>query len=76
MSDEFRWLSVEQIRKQQRMRRKRVIDAMLRGELPYEQRGRVRYARASDVEVWEQSRLAQSIPVSTREICPELLDLA
>ena len=31
-----RWLSVEEIRKQQRMRRETVIQAMLSGALPYE----------------------------------------
>ena len=44
-----RWLTVEDIRKQQRMRRETVITAMLTGELPYEQRGRIRYARFTDV---------------------------
>jgi hypothetical protein len=39
-----RWVSVEQIRKQPRMRRETVVAAMLSGELPYEQRGRIRYA--------------------------------
>ncbi|MEQ8212172.1 MAG: hypothetical protein RH917_20400 [Lacipirellulaceae bacterium] len=53
-----RWLSVEQIRKQQRMRRETVVAAMLSGALPFEQRGRIRYARVSDVEAWEESRLA------------------
>jgi len=48
---------VEDIRKQQRMRREAVIEAMLAGVLPYEQRGRIRYARVSDVEAWEKSRL-------------------
>ena len=52
-----RWLTVEDIRKQQRMRREAVIAAMLAGVLPYEQRGRIRYARVSDVEAWERSRL-------------------
>ena len=52
-----RWLTVEDIRKQQRMRREAVIAAMLAGLLPYEQRGRIRYARVSDVEAWEKSRL-------------------
>jgi hypothetical protein len=52
-----RWLSVEQIRKQQRMRRETVVAAMLSGDLPYEQRGRIRYARVSDVEAWEERRL-------------------
>ncbi len=52
-----RWLSTEQIRKQQRMRRQTVITAMLAGELPYEQRGRIRYARDCDVRAWEEKRL-------------------
>ena len=30
---------------------------MLRGELPFEQRGRIRYARLSDVIRWEERRL-------------------
>ena len=52
-----RGLPVEAIRKQQRMRRETVIAAMLSGELPYEQRGRIRYARVCDVEAWEERRL-------------------
>ena len=52
-----RWLSCEQIRKSQRCRRQVVIDAMESGALPYEQRGRVRYARVCDIEKWELSRL-------------------
>lgn len=52
-----RWLTVEEIRKQQRMRRQAVIEAMLAGELPFEQRGRIRYARVCDVEAWEENRL-------------------
>lgn len=55
------WLTVEDIRKEQRMRRETVIAAMLAGELPYEQRGRIRYARRSDVEAWEISRLKRSL---------------
>lgn len=71
-----RWLTVEQIRKMQRMRRQAVLHAMLAGELPYEQRGRIRYARLSDVLVWEEKRLGgQSVP-SRRPIAPELEDLA
>ena len=50
-------MTVEEIRKQQRMRREAVVAAMLAGVLPYEQRGRVRYARVCDVEAWEKSRL-------------------
>jgi len=71
-----RWLTVEQIRKQQRMRRERVIEAMLSGELPYEQRGRIRYARVCDVEVWEQSRLTSPVEWSIRPVAPELADFA
>jgi hypothetical protein len=62
----IRWLTVEQIRKQERMRRETVVAAMLSGELPYEQRGRIRYARVSDVEAWEEKRLnskQQPMPV-------------
>ena len=70
---QVRWLSVEDIRKQQRMRRETVIAAMLGGELPYEQRGRIRYARLSDVEKWEQSRLSQEKP-TTMMIHPDLAD--
>lgn len=50
---------MEDIRKQQRMRREAVIAAMLAGVLPYEQRGRIRYARVCDVEAWEMSRLRE-----------------
>ena len=53
-----RWLSVDQIRRLQRCRRETVIEAMDTGELPFEQRGRIRYARLSDVEAWEEQRLA------------------
>lgn len=51
------WLSVEQIRKRERMRRERVIEAMLSGALPFEQRGRARYARICDIIRWEESRI-------------------
>ncbi len=54
-----RWLTVEQIRKMQRMRREAILDAMLSGELPFEQRGRIRYARLTDVIAWEERRLAR-----------------
>lgn len=71
------WLSVEQIRKQQRMRRERVIEAMESGELPYERRGRIRYARLSDVIAWEERRLRnQTInTVNARTIRSEFRDL-
>lgn len=61
-----RWLSVNQIRKQQRMRRETVVAAMLSGELPFEQRGRIRYARLSDVLAWEERRLSK--PPEAREV--------
>lgn len=69
-----RWLSLDQIRKQQRMRRETVLAAMLSGDLPYEQRGRIRYARVSDVCAWEEKRLAGARPTSPVEIHPELLE--
>ena len=70
-----RWLTVEDIRKQQRMRREVVVSAMLSGELPYEQRGRIRYARLSDVEAWEQSRLQSRVPASrTILVHPDLAE--
>ena len=71
-----RWLSLEQIRKMQRMRRETVIAAMESGELPYERRGRIRYARLSDVLLWEERRLAGEAPPSTHRIDPDLADLA
>lgn len=70
------WLTVEQIRKMQRMRRQTVIDAMELGELPYERRGRIRYARLSDVLAWEERRLAGTSLVSSRRVDPDLADLA
>lgn len=71
-----RWLTVEDIRKQQRMRRQAVIEAMLRGDLPYEQRGRIRYARCCDVETWEQSRLKSPVKPTQMLIHPDLADFA
>jgi hypothetical protein len=72
----IRWLTVEQIRKQQRMRRETVVAAMLSGELPYEQRGRIRYARVSDVEAWEERRLnSKQQPVRVL-IHPDLVEFA
>ena len=72
-----RWLTVEDIRKQQRMRRDAVVAAMLSGELPYEQRGRIRYARITDVKAWEDSRLARECK-STRHLLvhPDLAEFA
>lgn len=71
-----RWLSVEQIRKMQRMRRNTVIKAMNAGDLPFEQRGRIRYARLSDVLLWEERRLRHAASPSRHVIDPDLLDLA
>lgn len=56
------WLSVEQIRKRERMRRERVIAAMEAGDLPFERRGRIRYARLSDVIAWGERRLNTAEP--------------
>lgn len=71
-----RWLSVDQIRKMQRMRRETVLEAMLSGELPFEQRGRIRYARLSDVLVWEERRLARDAEPLRGLVHPALADLA
>lgn len=71
-----RWLSVEQIRKMQRMRRETVHRAMASGELPYERRGRICFARLSDVLLWEERRLRGVATPSRRRIAPELADLA
>ena len=69
------WLSLEQSRKMQRMRRETVVAAMESGELPFERRGRIRYARLSDVIAWEERRLSQPVALSTYPIHPELADL-
>lgn len=71
-----RWLSVDQIRKMQRMRRETVLEAMLSGELPFEQRGRIRYARLSDVLAWEERRLARDAEPLRGLVHPALADLA
>ncbi len=73
---EYRWLTVEDIRKEQRMRRETVIAAMLAGEIPYEQRGRIRYARRCNVEAWELSRLNQSPKPRKFLIHPDLAEFA
>lgn len=70
------WLSVEQVRKLQRMRRQTVIAALEAGELPYERRGRVRYIRLADVLAWEERRLTRPATPSHRTIDPSLQDLA
>lgn len=69
-----RWLSVDQIRKMQRMRRDRVIEAMENGELPYEQRGRIRYARLTDVLAWEERRLQPDYQPTTRKLRADLVE--
>jgi hypothetical protein len=71
-----RWLTVDQIRKMQRMRRERVLEAMLTGELPYEKRGRIRYARLSDVIAWEERRLAPEEHPFAGLVHPDLADWA
>ena len=71
-----RWLTVEDIRKQQRMRRETVIAAMLAGELPFEQRGRIRYARITDVLAWEESRVARDSSTEHLLVHPELAEYA
>jgi hypothetical protein len=71
-----RWLTVEEIRKQQRMRRDAVVAAMLAGELPYEQRGRIRYARITDVFAWENSRLCRDKRAKRLLVHPDLKEFA
>lgn len=70
-----RWLSVDQIRKMQRMRRETVVEAMLSGELPFEQRGRSRFARFADVLAWEERRLQSPGKEVQGRIAPELYGL-
>lgn len=70
------WLTVEQIRRMQRMRRETVLQAMNDGELLFEQRGRIRYARLSDVIAWEERRLSGTSTLSNRRIDPDLEYLA
>ncbi len=71
-----RWLSLDQVRKLQRMRRETVLAAIATGELPCEQRGRIRYFRLTDVEAWEASRLRPDAPKPTAALHPDLADLA
>jgi len=71
-----RWLSVEQVRKMQRMRRETVLHAMRSGELPFERRGRICYIRLTDVVVWEERRLKSEIKPSRCYIHPDLAGLA
>lgn len=71
-----RWLSVDQIRRLQRMRRETVVEAMLSGELPFEQRGRIRYARLTDVIAWEERRLKPDHKPVKGLVHPDLAHLA
>ena len=68
------WLTVEQFRKRERMRRERVITAMESGELPFEQCGRIRYARLSDVIAWGERRINTTRP-HTHSVRIDLSDL-
>lgn len=70
-----RWLSVDQVRKMQRMRRQTVHAAMQSGELPFERRGRICYIRLSDVVAWEQRRVTQDPQARTCLIHPDLVGL-
>lgn len=70
-----RWLTVEQIRKMQRVRRQTVVDAMESGQLPFERRGRIRYARRCDVIAWEESRLTRKHSTGQGRVHPDLMDL-
>lgn len=71
------WLSVEQIRKRERIRRQAVLSAMASGALPHERRGRVRYALLSDVQEWERGRLTfqKPGPITTTKVHAALADL-
>jgi hypothetical protein len=71
-----RWLTVEQIRKMQRCRRETVVDAMLSGDLPFEQRGRIRYARLTDVIAWEERRLRPDAQPIRGIVHPDLQEFA
>ena len=71
-----RWLTVDQIRKMQRMRRQRVVEAMMSGELAFEKRGRIRYARLSDVLAWEERRLEDKEHPLAGLVHPDLADWA
>lgn len=67
-----RWLSVDQVRKLQRMRRETVHCAMQNGELPFERRGRICYIRLSDVVAWEQRRIKPAAQPVSCLIHPDL----
>ena len=46
------------------------------GELPYERRGRIRYARLSDVLAWEERRLRPNYQSRSGLVRDDLADLA
>jgi len=70
-----RWLSLEQVRKMQRMRRETVVMAMNNGELPFEQRGRIRYVRLTDVMAWEEKRTKPTAKPVRSLLHPDLASL-
>lgn len=59
-----------------RMRRETVIAAMESGDLPFERRGRIRYARLADVQLWEECRLSRPTTLGSFPIDPDLAYLA
>ena len=71
-----RWLSVEEVRKLQRMRRETVVEAIRSGELPFERRGRVCYIRLSDVIAWEEKRLRPGSDRKGGLVHPDLAGLS
>jgi len=53
-----------------------VLEAMASGELRYEQRGRIRYARLRDVQAWETARLERGPqPVPSRGLRNDIAGL-
>lgn len=72
---ELKWLTTNEIRKQQRCRREIVRTAMDKGDLPFEQRGRIRYARVSDIATWEEKRLRKPLEGNDGEIFALFADL-
>jgi hypothetical protein len=69
-----RWLSVDQVRKMQRMRRETVLEAIADGELPCEKRG-ICYIRLSDVVAWEEKRLQRKASPSKDRVHADLRHL-
>jgi len=72
---ENQWLTTNQIRQRSRCRRKVVVDAMERGDLLFEQRGRARYARLFDVLAWEEKRVKRPADQQRGRIMAGLADL-